>query len=163
MTRRSNVLPKAQQLTEEQFRNAWLLALARLCRERTDAQVALWLGVGIDHLRKNVKSGVSLPTADKIWNLLAHDESAHEEIDREYGVRKVSVDTVCDTDDASLLLSRALVMIHEAEHPEGPGGRSITPQEYLAGEQLMRELQATATRWLERCADIRGRKPRVVA
>lgn len=97
----------------------------------------------------------SMPDFATIMDAFDHDDTVLDDVLTAKGKRLVPIDAACDIDDASLLLSRALVMIHEAEHPDGPGGRAITHNEYLDGEQLMRELQATATRWLAKCADIR--------
>lgn len=74
------------------------------------------------------------------------------------GKRLVDKDAVCDVDDMSLLIARVLVMIQEAEHPDGPGGRAVVPQEYLAGEKLMRDLHGASGRWLERCSAIRAQR-----
>src|SRR5688572_10774042 len=93
----NNVVPDAKPITEEHFRLVWLQSLSRLCRIHGDGQVALWLGVSVRHLR-NLKAGDSLPTADKLWNLLAYDASAHDEMDGEYGLRNVDKEAACSTD-----------------------------------------------------------------
>ena len=55
---RNTVVPNIAPLSESDFRSNWLVALARLCREHGDDQIALWLGVSERHLR-NLKAGNS--------------------------------------------------------------------------------------------------------
>lgn len=103
----------------------------------------------------------TMPGFETIMDAFDHDDSVLDDVFREKGFRLVSTDAVCDVDDLGLLLSRVLVMLNEAEHPDGPGGRSIVPQEYITGEPLMRDLHAASGRWLEKCSSIR--RPRSVA
>lgn len=110
-------------------------------------------------LRKQMNG--SMPSLETIDKALDAEATVLDDWLRAKGKRLVDKDAVCDVDDMGLLLSRVLVMLNEAEHPEGPGGRAIVPQEYLAGERLMRELHGASSRWLERCAEIR--RPREVA
>lgn len=106
----------------------------------------------------------SMPTFEVIDRAIDHEPSVLDDYFREKGKRLVDADAVCDVDDMGLLLARVLVMINEAEHPDGPGGRKVVPQEYLAGEAMMRELNAASARWLEKCDQIRGdNRPRAVA
>ncbi len=71
------------------------------------------------------------------------------------GKRIVDENAVCDSDDLGLLLARVQLMLQEAEHPDGPGGRTVVPQEYLAGERVVQQLHALTGRWLQRCAELR--------
>lgn len=158
--RDNSVLPQRQPLTEQQFRDTWLLALARLCRTHGDSKVALWLGVSERHLR-NIKAGTALPTADKLWNLLAYDPSAHDELDGEYGLRNVGKDDVCATDPLTLSLITLARDVAEAEAPDSPGGHSVTDTELRAmDESLVRKVHRVTGTWLERLEEMR--RPRVV-
>lgn len=157
MPQRSNaIVPKIEPLTEDQFRNNWLVTLSRLCREHGDGKVALWLGVSERHLR-NLKSGASLPSADKIWNLLAFDQSAHDELDGGYGVKNVPSDSVCTTD---LLTLDMIALAHEvAEHecPESHGGRATTDHELRQkNEARLRKVHSIIGTWLHRIDQMRG-------
>lgn len=156
MPHRNNVVPKIQPLTEAQFRDNWLVTLARLCRDHGDQQVALWLGVGERHLR-NVKAGTSMPTADKLWNLLAYDQSAHDEMDSAYGLRKVDKDSVCTTDPLTLDMIAVAHEVAEHEHPDSPGGLSVTESELRAkDEPRLRRVYQTIGTWLHRLDTMRG-------
>lgn len=158
----SNVLPNVAAQTEDDFRNVWLEALSRLCRTHGEAQVALWLGVGIVHLRKNIRSGTSLPTADKIWNLLAYDQSAHDELDGAYGLKNVGKDEVCSSDPLTLSLITLARDVAEAEAPDSPGAHLVTDGELRTmDESLIRKVHRVTGTWLERLEAIR--RPRVVA
>jgi hypothetical protein len=136
-------------LTEDQFHAAFLQSLARLCGIYGDGQVAVWLGVCRKQL-KNIKGG-SLPTADKIWNLLAYDASAHDEIDRKFGSRNVPHDAVCSSDPVAARLSRVLTAAIEAESPESHGGSVVTLKEIRAmDEDAMRAVHRTLAGWIDR-------------
>ncbi|MBH0112737.1 hypothetical protein I5E68_07200 [Novosphingobium sp. YJ-S2-02] len=157
MTQRSNnVFPNRTPLTEEQFRSNWLVTLARLCREHGDSQVALWLGVSERHLR-NLKTGLSLPSADKVWNLLAFDQSAHDEIDAAYGVKNVPVDSVCSSDPLTLDMIALAHEVAEHEAPDSHGGIAVTDHELrLKDERRLRKVHQTLGTWLARLDAMRG-------
>lgn len=111
------------------------------------------IGVSAPALDKQLSG--SMPGFDVIDAALDAEPSVLDDYIAAKGKRIVNKDAVCDVDDIGLLLSRLLVMINEAEHPEGPGGRAIVPQEYLAGEKLMRQVHQVSAQWLEKCAQIR--------
>lgn len=103
----------------------------------------------------------SMPSVEVLDRMLTVEDTILDDWMRGHGKRVVDENAVCDVDDMQLLISRVLVMIAEAEHPDGPGGRTVVPQEYLAGEKLMRDLHSVSGQWLEKCAAIR--RPREVA
>lgn len=102
----------------------------------------------------------SLPCFETLDKALDAEPTVLDDYLKRKGKRLVDEDAVCDVDDMGLLLARVLVMIQEAEHPNGPGGRTVVPQEFLAGESIMRDLNAASARWLEKCSEIR--RPRAV-
>ncbi len=155
MSHCNNGVPSVMEVTEEAFRNAWLQSLARLCAKHGEGKVALWLGISLRHLR-NVRSGTSLPSSDKLWALLAHDGSAHAEMDALYGVKHVPIDALCSTDP----LTRDLIALaHEvsvSEDPASPGGVAVTDHELLEkDEHRMRRIHNTLGVWLDRIAKMR--------
>lgn len=157
MTQRSNVVPKMPPLTEEDFRAAWLQTLARLCRRHGDDQVALWLGVSVVHLRKNLKSGISLPTADKMWNLLAFDDSAHDELDGEFGLKNVHRDAVCTTEGLTLDIIGLAHEVALAEAEDSPGGTATTDHELLGMDDArLRRVHRVLGTWLHRIDGLRA-------
>jgi len=150
-----NIVPHMQPLTEEQFRSKWLRALSRLCDQHTDGQVALWLGISERHLR-NLKSGTSIPTADKIWNLLAYDGSAHDELDKAYGLRNVQHDATCSTDPLTRDMIAVANETAQHEDPNSPGGVVTTDHELLAkDEHRLRRCYRTLGTWLTRIEEMR--------
>ncbi|QDZ07475.1 hypothetical protein FPZ24_08255 [Sphingomonas panacisoli] len=164
MAQDGNVVPKVEPRTEEDFRNTWLQALSRLCKDHTDAKVALWLGIGIDHLRKNVKSGISLPTADKIWNLLAYDASAHDELDKAFGVKNVPENALCSTDPLTRDMIALANETAQDEDPASPGGIVTTDHELLKKDEArLRRVHRTLTSWLNRIEQLRAPRLREVA
>lgn len=157
MTHRNNaVFPQIQPLTEDQFRANWLVTLSRLCREHGDGKVALSLGVSERHLR-NLKSGVSMPSPDKIWNLLALDQSAHDELDGAYGARNVPTDSVCTSDPLTLDMIALAHEVAEHEDPKSHGGRAVTDHEVrLKNEARLRKVHSVIGTWLSRLDEMRG-------
>lgn len=125
---RGSVVPKIKPLTEERFHAIFLRSLGRLIAEHGEGEVALWLGVSTRQLR-NIKAG-SLPTADKIWNLLAHDLTAHDELDRQFGVRNTPLD-ISDIVDALPSTTAAVHKLCVARSADSPGGDRITHTELL--------------------------------
>ena len=152
----SSVVPNAQPLTEDEFRNNWLVALARLCRDHGDAKVALWLGISVRHLR-NLKKGDSLPSADKIWNLLAFDQTAHDELDRGYGVKNVGCNSVCTDDPLTLDMIAVAHEVAAHENPLSHGGVKTTDHEIREkDEPRLRRVYHVLGSWLGRLDDMRG-------
>lgn len=163
MTQCNNVVPRVQPLTEDQFRSKWLCALSRLCDAHGDAQVALWLGVSVRHMR-NLKGGASLPSPDKIWNLLAWDDSAHDELDREFGLKNVGRDAVCTSDPLTLDMIALAHETAQAEHPDSPGGVHTTDHELLEKDEArLRKVYRTLGTWLNRIEEMRRGSLRNVA
>jgi hypothetical protein len=97
----------------------------------------------------------SMPSVEVLDRMMDVEPTVLDDWMRAKGKRLVDEDAVCDADDMGLLIARVLVMLNEAEHPDGPGGREIVPQEYIAGEKLMRDLHAASSRWLQRCTELR--------
>ena len=154
----NNVLPNMRPLTESDFRSNWLVTLARLCRTHGDDNVALWLGVSERHLR-NVKAGTSLPSADKLWNLLAHDASAHDELDAAFGLKNVSSDSVCTSDPMTIDMISVAQEVAVSEAPDSPGGKVITDHELLKkNEARLRRVYRTVGGWIDRLDRMRGTK-----
>lgn len=152
----NNVVPGVQPLTEEQFGATFRQMLNRLIRQHGEATVAMWMGVSVRHLGTNVLRGSSLPSADKIWNLLAHDASAHDELDGEFGMKNVDKDALCSSDP---LTRDMIALAHEtAEHeaPDSPGGLVTTDHELLQKDEarLRRVYQRLGT-WLHRLEQLR--------
>jgi len=156
-----NIVPPVQPATETQFRNAWLVSLSRLCAKHGEDKVAQWLGISERHLR-NVRSGSSLPSADKLWGLLAHDSTAHDEMDALYGLRHVPIDALCSTDPLTRDLIALANEVAQSEDPSSPGGVQVTDHELLVkDEHRMRRVYNTLGVWLDRIGNMR--RPRSVA
>ena len=158
---RNTVVPNHKPQSETAFRNAWLVTLAGMCAKHGDDQVALWLGISERHLR-NVRSGSSLPSADKLWNLLAYDATAHDEMDALYGFRTVPLDALCSTDPLTRDLIALANEVAQSEDIESPGGVTVTDHELLQkDEHRMRRVYNTLGVWLDRISAMR--RPRSVA
>lgn len=162
MHRSETVVPRKQPLTEQAFRAKWLRALARMCDQHGDDHVALWLGVTDRHLR-NLKAGNSLPSADRIWNLLTYDDSAHDELDAAFGLRNVHEDSVCTTDPLTLDMIALAHETAEHEHPQSAGGVATTDHELLGKDEArLRKIHRTIGTWLDRIERLRAPSMRIV-
>lgn len=152
----NNVLPNPQPLSEDEFRANWLVTLARLCREHGDSRIALWLGVTERHLR-NLKKGDSIPEPFRLWNLLAHDKSAHDELDDAFGLRNVNRDAACSSDPLTLDIIALAHEVAEHEAEESHGGPATTDHELrLKDEPRLRRVHRVLGTWLQRLDDSRG-------
>lgn len=162
MSDSGTVVADAQPLTNRKF--------APLTRLQLHAKIMLGFSRAIDKLgrgvflekidctseglRKQMNGGLpSLEVLDRAFDAdpMVLDDWMHAK-----GVRIVSEDAACDTDDLNLLLARALVKINEVTHPDSPGGRAIVHTEYLGGEDLMRQIHSASATWLQQCAKVRG-------
>lgn len=154
------VVAKAQRVSKQQLHADLMVGWARA--------IAAKGGVGAfcDHhditqpALKKQQAG-SMPGFELIISALQDDGHVLDEVMARIGKRVSDQNAECDADDLSRLLARVLLLIAEAEHPDSPGGRAIVHQEYLGGEDLMRQVHCASGKWLERCAEIRT--PRVVA
>lgn len=152
----NNVVPQTEPLSETQFRNQWLIALARMCRDHGDDKVAMWLGVSERHLR-NIKGGSSLPTADKIWGLLARDRTAHDEMNAAYGLKTVTLDSVCTNDPLTLDMIAVSHEVAEHEHQDSHGGTVTTDHELLKKDEArLRRVHGVIGSWIYRLDKMRG-------
>lgn len=149
-------------LTETDFRDTWLITLTRLCKRHGDGIVALHLGVSERHLR-NVKSGAAMPAPFRIWNLLALDQSAHDELDGEFALKNVHRDAVCTSDPLTLDM---IALAHETAQDESldsPGGATVTDHELLRKDEArLRKVYRTLATWLNRIDEMRRPFPRAV-
>lgn len=103
----------------------------------------------------------SMPGLECIDKALDAEPTVLDDWLKQKGKRLVDAEAVCDVDDLNLLIGRVLVMINEATHPASPGGRAIVHTEYLAGEDLMRQLHQASGDWLESCSSLRKPSLRV--
>lgn len=97
-----------------------------------------------------------MPTADKVWNLLAHDDSAHDEMDAAFGMKKVPSDALCSTDPLTRDLIALANEVAQSEDPDSPGGVKVTDHELLLkDEHRMRRVHNTLGVWLDRISHMR--------
>jgi hypothetical protein len=147
------VVAALQRLTKQQLHAKVMRGWARGIDRHGKGTFADRIECSIQALDKQLAG--SLPTLETIDRAMDAEPSVLDDYFEAKGKRLVDKEAVCDVDDCGLLIARVLVMLNEAEHPNGPGGRTIVPQEYLAGEKLMRDLHAASARWLQRCTEIR--------
>ncbi|MHB9879118.1 hypothetical protein ACSMXM_05590 [Pacificimonas sp. ICDLI1SI03] len=160
MTNETTVVPKAEPLTEEQFHAVMMQGLSRMTRVHGKAKVAQALGVSVRHLG-NIAGG-SLPSPDKLFNLLALDQTAHDEIMADYGKRSVPLGAMCSSDPVAAKKAMLLAKVIEAEKADSDGGKTVTLHEIIGfGEDELRDISATMNGWIARLDA--ARKPHVRA
>lgn len=147
------IVPNNDALPKQQLHAKIMRGWARAIDKRGKGRFADDIGCSSTGLDKQLSG--SLPSLEAIDKALCVEPTVLDDWLKYRGLRVVAEDASCDVDDMQLLLGRVLVMIAEAEHPAGPGGRAVVPQEYLNGEKLMRDLHAVTGRWLEKCTSIR--------
>lgn len=123
------VVPKVEPLTEAEFHAAMMDDLSRLVRKHGKGKVCLWLGIS-ERQYGNLANG-SFPAVHRLHNLLAHDPTAHDAIDREFNRRGVPRDAVCSTDPISAKLASLLSRIVAAEAADSDGGPAVTLAELV--------------------------------
>jgi hypothetical protein len=149
----STVVHEIRPLDEDEFHASFMLVLARLNKDHTPAKVAHALGYSTKRQLANLANG-SLPGLRAYYNLLALDQSAHDELDREYGHRKVPYDAKCFSDPVSAKMATLLARTIEAEMPSSPGGCEVTAHEVRAmastpeGEAMLREVARKTAHWV---------------
>ncbi len=164
MTQRSNVVPAVEPLTEEQFGATMRQMLNRMIRRHGEAKVAQWMGVSVRHLGGNILRGSSMPSPDKLWNLLAHDDSAHDELDAEFGLKNVHADAVCTSDPLTRDIISLAAETAEDEAEDSPGGVATTDHELLGKDEArLRKVHRVLGTWLTRIDALRGTGVRRVA
>lgn len=162
MTLHNTVVPKKEPLTEEEFGATMRMMLNRLIREHTKPQVALWLGVTVRHLSGNILGGSALPSPDKLWNLLLKDETAHDELDAEFGfvtLRRQEDDSTAEPMTVTMIgLAKETA---EAEAGHSAAGMSVTDGELRKmDEATIRKVHRTTGAWIARLDAMR--RPRAV-
>ena len=159
MQRSEPVVPKLGPLSKLELHAKLMLGWTRAISRHGKGAFADKLECTGPGLNKQLAG--SMPDFETIDKALDAEPSVLDDYLAAKGKRLVDAEAVCDVDDLGLLLARVTLLLQEAEHPDGPGGRAIVPQEYLAGEKVMRDLHVLTGRWLDRCGEIR--KPRGVA
>ncbi len=148
------VVAKAERLTKAQLHAKIMRGVARgIDNAGGKGRFADAVDLSTQAIDKQLQG--SMPSIEVLDRVMDIEPTVLDDWLRAKGKRLVDEDAVCDADDCGLLIARVLVMLNEAEHPNGPGGRTIVPQEYLAGEKLMRDLHGASARWLQRCTEIR--------
>lgn len=154
----ATVVAKAKSLTKPQLHAfvmlGWARGIARLGKGAFADKIEV-TGAGLDK-----QLAGSMPSFEAIDKAFDADETVLDDWFAAKGKRLVDREATCDTDDASLLITRLLLMMQEAEHPDSPGGRRIIHSELLAMEKLIRELNGASGNWLAQIDALR--KPHVV-
>lgn len=159
---RNSVVPKIAALDEDEFHGHFMALLGRMIRDHGPAKVAQALGYSSKRQLANLTNG-SLPSLRAFYNLLALDESAHDEIDKAYGQKKVSRSAVCASDPLTIALITLARDVAEAEDHESPGGHKVTDGELrVMDESLLRKVNRVTGTWLDRLEGMRLPRPRVV-
>jgi len=154
MVQRGNIVPETTSVTEAQFMAAMIAGLARAEKNVGTKALAFTMDVTVKQLGNILAGAATHPK--RLWDAMAADESAQADIAALYGKRLVDKEAVCDVDDASVLITRLLLWLHEAQHPDSPGGRAVVHTELLPAEFLIRQLHQATGNWLAQIAQARS-------
>ncbi|WP_128082273.1 hypothetical protein [Sphingomonas sp. Ant20] len=119
------VVANAERLTKAQLHAKVMRGWARGIDRHGKGTFADRIECSIQALDKQLAG--SLPTLETIDRAMDAEPSVLDDYFEAKGKRLVDKEAVCDADDCGLLIARVLVMLNEAEHPNGPGGRAIVP------------------------------------
>lgn len=159
-SRPDTVVRKIEALDEDEFHRQFMGMLGRLIKDHGAAKVAQALGYTTKRQLANLTNG-SLPTLRGFYNLLTLEDTAHDEVDKAYGQRKVSRAAVCSSDPLTLALITLARDVAEAEAPDSPAGPVVTDGELRnMDESLIRKVHRVTTTWLDRLEEMR--RPRIV-
>jgi len=159
MTQRTKVVGSAQRLTKPQLHAKIMRGWARAIDRLGKGSFADALESSTQALDKQLAG--SMPTFEMIDRALDAEPTVLDDYFDAKGKRLVDKEAVCDTDDASVLIAKLLLKLHEAQHPDSPGGRSIVHSELLDMEDLIRQLHGATGNWIEQITQLR--RPRSVA
>jgi hypothetical protein len=148
------VVPKSSDVTEAEFRAAMLSGLARADKRVKAKALAFAMDITTKQLGNITEKG-GMPGPKRLWDALAADDTALDDIADLYGKRLVPKDAVCDVDNAALVMSSLLAAMIAAEQPDSPGGRLITHGELLSMEDLVRAVHAKTGTMLTQITDLR--------
>jgi len=112
------------------------------------------LGISATALNKQLTG--SMPDMETIDRAFDAEPSILDDYLARKGKELVDVGSVCDVDDASVLVARLLLWLNEAQHPNSPGGRNIVHSELLPAEFMIRQLHQATGNWLAEIAQLRG-------
>jgi hypothetical protein len=112
------------------------------------------LGISSTALNKQLTG--SMPDMETIDSALDAEPSILDDYLGKKGKRLVDATAVCDVDDASVLITRLLLWLHEAQHPDSAGGRKIVHSELLPAEFMIRQLHQATANWLAQISELRG-------
>jgi len=159
MPHRRNFVPETSPVNEDEFRDAMIAGLARAQRSVGARALAYIMDVTTKQLG-NIFAGSST-NAKRLWDALAADPTALDDIASAYGRKIVAADSVTDAEIGTLPIAALLAKVAEAESPDSPGGVAKTHKELLAMEADIRAVHHLTGNWIERISSIRA--PRAVA
>lgn len=154
MTHRATVVHSASSLTKLELHAKLMRGWSRAIERLGKGAFADKLGISTAGIDKQLTG--SLPGFDLIDHALDLEPTVLDDWLRAKGLRLVDRDSVCDTDDVSVLVSKLLNKLLEAQHPDSPGGRRIVPTEVFDMEHLLREVVRVASTLLDQGDTYRG-------
>jgi hypothetical protein len=154
MTDSAPVVSKRNKLSKLEIHSALMSGWHRAMMQHGKGGFADKLDVSVTALNKQLTG--SVPDFETIDRAFDAESSVLDDYFRKKGKRLVDIDAVCDVDDASVLITRLLLWLHEAEHPNSPGGRKIVHSELLPAEFMIRQLHQATGNWLAQISDLRS-------
>lgn len=146
MTDSTPVVSKRNKLSKLEIHSALMSGWHRAMMQHGKGGFADKLDVSITALNKQLTG--SMPDFETIDRALDAETSVLDDYLARKGKRLVDAEAVCDVDDASVLITRLLLWLHESQHPDSPGGRKVVHSELLPAEFLIRQLHQATGDWI---------------
>lgn len=148
MTHRSIVAPQMADVNDIQFRAAMLAGIGRAESIHGARDVRYVMDLETKQF-DNIKRKGATPHPKRLWDILALEPTALDDIARLYGKRLVSSEAGFDVDDAGIALTKLLLWFREGEK----GG--LNHNHLLQGEFLIRQLHQVTGDWIEEISRLR--------
>jgi hypothetical protein len=146
MTHRTTVVAGTQRLNKQQLHAKLMRGWARGIDRHGKGTFADKLECTTTGLDKQLAG--SFPSFETLDRALDAEPTVLDDFMLAKGKRIVDANAVCDVDDASLLITRLLLWLQEAQHPDSPGGRAVVHTELLPAEFMIRQLHAATGNWI---------------
>lgn len=154
MMQRTTVVGSKPSLTKPRLHSLLMQGWARAISKMGKGAFTDAVDISTQALDKQLVGSLpSFETIDKAFDICP---SILDEYMAEKGKRIVDAESVCDTDDASVLIARLMLWLQEAQHPESPGGRRIVHTELVGAETVIRQLHGATGNWLARIGELRS-------
>ena len=158
MSARVPVVRNCEPLPKQQLHELVMAGWSRCIARFGQGAFADALGITGAALRKQLAG--SMPDPELLMNSVTICPHALADVFDKLGLRLVSKEAICSTDDVEVLISRLLNKLLEAKHPDSPGGKAVVYSELMPIETLLREVHGALGSYIATVDEVR--RPRAM-